>query len=127
MSLSPIQSNQFKKYLTGSSSLEKYLASTTALLIKIRNAELDSQGHDIALPFPVLSILLASLLFVLLPFCSPLYSARSRGQHLSSILSRLTSGGSVSVTDCPSRCLFGDRTEDVRPSFCFVDVFHSRF
>lgn len=108
--------------------MEKYLASTT-LSVKIRNAELESQGHYTTLPFPVPSILLTSLLFVLLPFYSPLYmySTRSRGQHLSPILSRLTSGGSASVTDCPSRCLFGHRTEDIRPLFCFVNVFHPRF
>lgn len=42
---------------------------------------------------------------------------RSRGQHLSPILPRLTSGGSTSVTGDPSRCLFGDTAEDTRASF----------
>lgn len=71
------------------------------------------------LPFPVPSILLESLFS---SFCPSVFRYTRRVRAASTYLPSFhVSLPAEASADCPS-CLFGDKTEDTRPPFCFVDV-----
>lgn len=96
----------------------KYLASNGSIKIGMPVTAMRNSNRKVtALLFLFLCSLHLPPFSSFCPSSSLSVMLRSRGQHLSPILPRLTSGGSTSVTGDPSRCLFGDTAEDTRASF----------